>query len=106
MAIGCLSFPMAADSNELLLSSIRGAFSSAAGDPPLFALGGIIGSLLPSGFSMTKGSRPSFIYRSHPVVTIRWETSDSYYKVSLPFLNANDKNGFETLVSHHSEHCI
>ena len=47
--VSCLSFPMAADPNDLLLSSIRSAFSSAAGDPPLFALGGIIDSLLPSG---------------------------------------------------------
>jgi hypothetical protein len=97
---------MAADPNDLLLSSIRSAFSSAAGDPPLFALGGIIDSLLPSGSSMTKGSRTSPSYRSHPVVTIRWETSDSYYKISLPFLSANDENGFEKLVRHHSEHCI
>ena len=97
---------MAADPNDLLLSSIRGALSRAAGDPPLFALGRIIDSLLPSGFSMAKGSTPSPTYRSHPVVTIRWETSDSYYKISLPFLGATDKNGFEKLVSHHSEQCI
>ncbi|KAK4031317.1 hypothetical protein C8A01DRAFT_21445 [Parachaetomium inaequale] len=55
---------------------------------------------------MTKGSRPSPTYRSHPVVTIRWETSDSYYKISLPFLDANDENGFEKLVNHYSEHFI
>ena len=97
---------MAADPNDLLLSSIRNALSNDTGDTPLFALGGIIDSLLPSGFSMTKGLRPSPIYRSHPVVTIRWEASDSYYKVSLPFLSANDKNSFDKLVSHYNEHCI
>ena len=97
---------MAADPNGLLLSSIRGALSSGTGDTPFFALGGIIDSLLPSSFSMTKGSRPSPTYRSHPVVTIRWETSDSYYKVSLPFLSPNDKKSFEKLVNYHGEHCI
>ncbi len=97
---------MAADPNDLLLSSIRGTLSGETGDTPLFALGGIIDSLLPSSFSMTKGSRPSPTYRSHPIVTIRWDTSDSYYKVSLPFFSSNDKNSFEKLVSHHSEHCI
>jgi hypothetical protein len=97
---------MAADPNDLLLSSIRSALSSDAGDTPLFALGGTIDSLLPSSFSITKGSRPSPTYRSHTVVTIRWETSDSYYKISLPFLSSNDKSSFEKLVSHHSEHCI
>src|SRR5690242_12766481 len=97
---------MAADPNDLLLSSIRGALSSDTGDTPLFALGGIINSLLPSGFSTTKGSRPSPTYRSNPVVTIRWDTSDFYYKVSLPFLNASDKSSFEKLVSHYNEHFI
>jgi len=101
-----LAFPMAMDSNDLLLSSIRGALSSDTGDTPLFALGGTIDSLLPSSFSMAKGSRPSATYRSHPVVAIWWETSDSYYKVSLPFLGANDRNHFEKLFRHHSEHCI
>ena len=97
---------MAADTNDLLLSSIRGALSSDTGETPLFALEGVIDSLLPSSFSMAKGSRSSPTYRSHPVVTIRWETSDSYYKVSLPFLSVNDKNSFEKLVSHYSEHYI
>jgi len=96
---------MAADPDDLLLSSIRGALSSDTSDTPLFALAGIIDSLLPSSFSMIK-TRPSPTYRSHPVVTIRWETSDFYYKVSLPFLSTNDKNSFKKLVSHYSEHCI
>ena len=55
---------------------------------------------------MTKGSRPSPTYKSYPVGTIRWETSDSYYKISLPFLNANDENGFKKLVNYYREHRI